>query len=114
MDQLVYPGDWRGWGAAGRDQAYQQLVYSRFHASCAGRVWRRLLRRGGIFILRWDGYRRVPTQRGASDRPVRRGTAIQFQAMLGRGPIEEEVVIGDDGRGWFPVGDGSLSVYLKD
>ena len=30
------------------------------------------------------------------------------------GHIEEKVVIGDDGRGWFPVGDGSVSVYLKD
>ncbi|MDD3788723.1 MAG: DUF1939 domain-containing protein, partial [Petrimonas sp.] len=24
-----------------------------------------------------------------------------------------DVVIGDDGRGWFNVGDGSVSVYLK-
>lgn len=29
------------------------------------------------------------------------------------GHITDEVVIGDDGRGWFNVKDGSVSVYLK-
>ncbi len=37
------------------------------------------------------------------------GTA--WYDKLGR--VEEDVIIGDDGRGWFHVGDGSLSVYLK-
>jgi alpha-amylase len=29
------------------------------------------------------------------------------------GHHQEEVIIGEDGRGWFPVNDGSVSVYLK-
>ncbi|MGI6073070.1 MAG: alpha-amylase [Fermentimonas sp.] len=29
------------------------------------------------------------------------------------GYIKEDVIIGDDGRGWFNVNDGSVSVYLK-
>jgi alpha-amylase len=28
------------------------------------------------------------------------------------GHVHEDVIIGEDGRGWFHVGDGSLSVYL--
>jgi len=29
------------------------------------------------------------------------------------GNVQVDVMIGDDGYGWFHVGDGSLSVYLK-
>ncbi|MPN39053.1 Alpha-amylase [bioreactor metagenome] len=38
-------------------------------------------------------------------------TGSVWYDKLGR--IEEDVTIGDDGRGWFHVGDGSASVYLK-
>jgi alpha-amylase len=37
------------------------------------------------------------------------GTA--WYDKLGR--VQDDVIIGDDGRGLFHVGDGSLSVYLK-
>lgn len=38
-------------------------------------------------------------------------TGSVWYDKLGR--IEEDVTIGDDGGGWFHVGDGSASVYLK-
>ena len=61
-----------------------------------------------------DGCVVIMTNAQGGVKPMFVGTDYAGSAWYDKlGNVQEDVIIGDDGRGWFHVGDGSLSVYLK-
>ncbi len=61
-----------------------------------------------------DGCVVIMSNAAGGTKPMFVGTDYAGTAWYDKlGRVEEDVIIGDDGRGWFHVGDGSLSVYLK-
>lgn len=61
-----------------------------------------------------DGCVVIMTNAEGGVKPMFVGTDYAGSAWYDKlGHVQEDVIIGEDGRGWFHVGDGSLSVYLK-
>lgn len=61
-----------------------------------------------------DGCVVIMSNSTGGKKPMFVGTDYAGSAWYDKlGHVQEDVIIGDDGKGWFHVGDGSVSVYLK-
>ncbi len=61
-----------------------------------------------------DGCVVIMSNSTGGKKPMFVGTDYAGSAWYDKlGHVQEDVIIGEDGKGWFHVGDGSVSVYLK-